>query len=410
MSPLPARPARVRAAALAAAVLLAGGSLSACVKERGPADDGPPPKPWETLQEQKWADAQEIIDDTVEEAAQYGIDLGVWVRVVGGPEEGRTAEGGELDEVYAASTIKAAVMATAVHKFGDDLTETVTVDGDDIVPVSVAGWGQYTVGQLLQNVSSYSCNTSANALIDAVGGFDEINDFLESMGVPPEYHIVNKLFIPSESGERNTISPEAAGIFMTRLQEAADGDPYEDFMSVDDARQLLGIFTSGGWQRTGGYVGQSAQKTGDTAEHAHDMGILYTPGGAIAFGAMTTFEGSWNEAVDAIMARMGQRLYKSLPAWGEVAGDDAVPTWWNPFRPDVEPADPGSVELTAPEEETTTSATTATDDATGSGSGSSSSSGSSSGSGSSGSGSSGSGAAGGSGGSGAVDSGAGAEE
>lgn len=368
MSSLHVRPGARRWAAASVAALLAIGSLSACVKERGPAEPSAPPKPpWEAMEQRDWSEAQEILDDAVETADQYGIDLGVWVRVVGGPEEGLTANAGDQGAFYPASTIKSAVLATAIDKFSDDLSEVVTVDGDDVVPVSVAGWGQYTVGQLIQYVASYSCNTSANALIDAVGGFDVINGYLEKMGVPPEFHIHNKLFVPGDDGERNSISPEAAGVFMTRLQEAADGDPYEDFMTVSDARQLLQVLTAGSWNRTAAYVGNSTQKSGDTAQEANDMGILYTPGGAIAFGAMTHFPGGANETVDAIMANVGQQLYALLPAWEETAPEGAVPTWWNPYRPGVEPGDGTAVETEATEEDAAGYASRSTDgDVTGS--------------------------------------------
>lgn len=287
-----------------------------------------PAPAWETENEIAWDDAQEILDEAAEDFSDnYGIDLAAYVRVIGGPYEGLTAKVGGDERKYSASTIKAPLVMTVLNKYGDDLSQNVELSADNIVGGSgaISYAGTYPVGTLLRYVMAYSDNAAANALIDAVGGFDGVNETIEKAGVDPErYHLGNKMNIPNPSGDRSWISPSQSALFMTRIQEAADGSTEYDFTDQETARLALTYLTYGGAQKFAMYVGTAAQKTGDTDQGTNDHGILYTGAGPIAFGVTTTFDTPRNELADALLGQLGNRIASVLPDF-DVVGPDGKP-------------------------------------------------------------------------------------
>lgn len=281
---------------------------------------------WDPSEEVEWTDAQKILDDAVDDFSDlYGIDLAVYLRVIDGPYRGLTAAAGGDEKQYSASTIKAPLVVTALKIFGDDLDEIVTVDWEDAVGGSVIGPGDYTVDTLVRYVMAYSDNTAANGLIDAVGGFDAVNDVIEDAGVDGErYHLGNKMNIPNPSGDRSWISPSQAALFMARIQEVADGRGDHDFIDRDTAQQALTYLTYGGAQKFAMYVGSSVQKTGDTGEGTNDHGILYTAAGPVAYGITTRFGTPMNELTDALLGQLGGRIAPLLPDYNRL-DDDGKP-------------------------------------------------------------------------------------
>lgn len=281
---------------------------------------------WDPSEEVEWTDAQKILDDAVDDFSDlYGIDLAVYLRVIDGPYRGLTAAAGGDEKQYSASTIKAPLVVTALKIFGDDLDEIVTVDWEDAVGGSVIGPGDYTVDTLVRYVMAYSDNTAANGLIDAVGGFDAVNDVIEDAGVDGErYHLGNKMNIPNSSGDRSWISPSHAALFMARIQEVADGRGDHDFIDRDTAQQALTYLTYGGAQKFAMYVGSSVQKTGDTGEGTNDHGILYTAAGPVAYGITTRFGTPMNELTDALLGQLGGRIAPLLPDYNRL-DDDGKP-------------------------------------------------------------------------------------
>lgn len=281
---------------------------------------------WDPTEEVEWTDAQKILDDAVDDFSDlYGIDLAVYLRVIDGPYRGLTAAAGGDEKQYSASTIKAPLVVTALKTFGDDLDEIVTVDWEDAVGGSVIGPGDYTVDTLVRYVMAYSDNTAANGLIDAVGGFDAVNDVIEGAGVDGErYHLGNKMNIPNPSGDRSWISPSQAALFMARIQEVADGNGEHDFIDRETAQQALTYLTYGGAQKFAMYVGSSVQKTGDTGEGTNDHGILYTAAGPVAYGITTRFGTPMNELTDALLGQLGGRIAPLLPDYNRL-DDDGKP-------------------------------------------------------------------------------------
>lgn len=281
---------------------------------------------WDPSEEVEWTDAQKILDDAVDDFSDlYGIDLAVYLRVIDGPYRGLTAAAGGDEKQYSASTIKAPLVVTALKTFGDDLDEIVTVDWEDAVGGSVIGPGDYTVDTLVRYVMAYSDNTAANGLIDAVGGFDAVNDVIEAAGVDGErYHLGNKMDIPNPSGDRSWISPSQAALFMARIQEVADGRGDHDFIDRDTAQQALTYLTYGGAQKFAMYVGSAVQKTGDTGEGTNDHGILYTAAGPVAYGITTRFGTPMNELTDALLGQLGGRIAPLLPDYNRL-DDDGKP-------------------------------------------------------------------------------------
>ena len=314
--------AKTALSAVAASSLLVASLLTGCSSEPSAAPVAPPTTAevstdWDTKQEVKWTDAQEVLDAAVDSYSEnYGIDLGAYVRVIAGPYKGLTASTGSDEKKYSASTIKTPLVVTTLKKYGDNLDELVQVQPENIVGGSGAiSWGgQFTIAQLLRLVMVYSDNAAANTLIDAVGGFDPVNEVIEESGVDPKkYHLGNKLNIPNPSGDRSWISPSQSALFMARLQEAADGSTEYDFVDQKTAQTALQYLTYGGAQKFAAYVGTASQKTGDTDQHTNDHGILYTSAGPIAFGLTTTFEYPRNELADALLAQLGSQIAQLLP-------------------------------------------------------------------------------------------------
>ncbi|MFC3848583.1 serine hydrolase [Corynebacterium hansenii] len=324
------------AAALAVTAMLVG--CAGTSPEEGPGTEtrvAEPTDGWDPAEEVEWTDAQEILDDAVAEFSElYGIDLAAYVRVIDGPYRGLTASAGGDERQYSASTIKAPLVVTALDKFGDDLDEVVTADWEDAVGGSVIGPGEYTVESLLRYVMAYSDNTAANALIDAVGGFDAVNGIIEDAGVDGErYHLGNKMNTPNPTGDRSWFSPSQSALFMARIQEVADGHGDHAFIDRDTARTALTYLTYGGAQKFAMYVGGAAQKTGDTIEGTNDHGILYSGAGPVAFGITTRFETPMNELTDALLGRLGGRIaallpdYNLLGAGGKAPSPKEAATW-----------------------------------------------------------------------------------
>lgn len=278
---------------------------------------------WDVAEEVEWTDAQEVLDTAAKNFSDnYGIDLGVYLRVIDGPYKGLTASVGKDEKQYSASTIKAALVVTVLKKFGDNLDKTVTVDWDNGVGGSVIGPGQYTLDGLLQYVMRYSDNTAANGLIDAVGDFDEVNKTIKEAGVDDErYHLGNKFNIPNPSGDRSWFTPSQAALFMARLQEVADGTSKHNFVTKDTAQTALTYLTYGGSQKFVMYVGSAVQKTGDTAAGVNDHGILYTAAGPIAYAITTRFEVPLNELTDGLLGQLGSQIVPLLPDYNRLGKD-----------------------------------------------------------------------------------------
>lgn len=312
-------------AAMSATALLAGCTIPDTTDAADEASEpavAPVVDGWDTSEEVEWTDAQNVLDEAMEEFSDlYGIELAAYLRVIDGPYRGLTASVGGDEEQYSASTIKAPLVVTALNTFGDDLDEVVTVDWEDAVGGSVIGAGDYTVDTLLRYVMAYSDNTAANGLIDAVGGFDAVNEVIEDAGVDGErYHLGNKMNIPNPSGDRSWISPTQSALFMSKIHEAADGDGDADFIDGETARTALTYLTYGGAQKFAMYAGNAVQKTGDTGEGTNDHGILYTGAGPIAFGITTRFGTPMNELTDALLGRLGGRIATLLPDYNRLDG------------------------------------------------------------------------------------------
>ncbi len=325
-------------AAMAVTALMAGCTVNA--PEEAPATDADslPVESvdgWDPSEEVEWTDAQKILDEAVEDFSDmYGIELAAYLRVIDGPYRGLTAAAGGDEKQYSASTIKAPLVVTTLDTFGDELDTVVTVDWEDAVGGSVIGPGDYTVDTLLRYVMAYSDNTAANGLIDAVGGFDAVNEIIGDAGVDESrYHLGNKMNVPNPSGDRSWISPSQSALFMARIQEVADGHGEHDFIDRDTAQTALTYLTYGGAQKFAMYVGSAVQKTGDTGAGTNDHGILYTGAGPVAFGITTRFGTPMNELTDALLGQLGGRIASLLPDYnlldddGEPLSPEDAATW-----------------------------------------------------------------------------------
>ncbi|MDO5029390.1 MAG: serine hydrolase [Corynebacterium sp.] len=315
-------------AALSLSTLLAGCTIdtakdTASKAEKAVEQPKEPDNGWDTSEEIEWTDAQQVLDQAAENFSEnYGIKLGVYLRVIDGPYKGLTASVGKDKTEYSASTIKAPLVVTALKKFGDQLDKTVTVDWDDAVGGSVLSVGEYTIDTLLSYVMRYSDNTAANGLIDAVGGFDAVNKTIKEAGVDESrYHMGNKFNIPNPSGDRSWFTPSQAALFMARIQEVADGTAKHKFLDQETAETALTYLTYGGSQKFVMNVGAAVQKTGDTEEGVNDHGIIYTGAGPIAYGITTRFDVALNELTDALLGQLGAQIAPLLPDYNRLGKD-----------------------------------------------------------------------------------------
>lgn len=318
------------AVALGAALCL---GLASCSQAPEPPQAAPKKvvPAWEQIVEQPWQDAQRVLDEAVSDFEElYGIELSVYVRVIDGPYAGLTAAAGGDERQYSASTIKAPLVMTALNHFGDDLTQLVEVTGDDLVGGSVINYtGSFTVEQLLNYVMAYSDNAAANALMDALGGFDPVNETIKKAGVNPhDYHLGNRMNVPNPSGDRSWISPSQAALFMSRIQAVADGDTTYDFTDQETAQLALNYYTRGGAQKFAAAAGSAAQKTGEVDGGVNDHGIFYTAGGPVAFGVTTVFPpGSRsNESVDYLLSTVGVKIATLLPPYNAIDAQGRGPS------------------------------------------------------------------------------------
>lgn len=283
--PIPVSPAGSRRLRLASAAVVL--SLTAAIAGCVGAESDAVPLPMETapvvwyrddsaIKERDWPEAQEILDKAVEDFDAVGVDLRVWAQFVDGPFRGMTASTDNQEPVYAASAIKAPLMAAV---YSDKLDTTVEVKAETIAGGSgVIQWTGETIATLLQCVAAYSDNAAANTLIDLVGK-KGVNQLIKDAGINlADDHLGNKMYIPDPNGDRGSFSLEGAAAFMTAIQRAADGHGDDAVIDEAGARKMVHLLTLGA--ATGEIdsfselVPTVSQKTGWTMGQINDHGIM----------------------------------------------------------------------------------------------------------------------------------------
>ncbi|MGO3360970.1 MAG: serine hydrolase [Corynebacterium sp.] len=292
------------------------------------APGGPPPLPGpisdiaESVipgQDTSWENLDGQLSALVDEAAADGINLGVSVRDLNPVAAQGSVDAGSGEQQRAASVIKLPILATLLHQAEQgraSLDKTVTLNGDE--PNIVGGSGelkdrnfpqQVTVGELAQLMIQVSDNSAANILIDEVGGFAPVNDYMASLGYG-DFHLGSKMMDPGGTSEGpNTLSAAGVTNFLAQIKRGEILSPASSahFIDLMRGQQVDTKF--------GAVIPQDvlANKTGEVEGASHDAGYILLPGRSVALTATTSFEeGRSPSDADAYVQRAGALVLESL--------------------------------------------------------------------------------------------------
>lgn len=249
---------------------------------------------------------QSDLDRIVGEARDNGVTLAVSAGEVGADAINAGDSGGS---VYAASTIKVAIAATVEKKLKQD--DDVDVEDDDVVGGSGTDLeaGTYPVSELEEKMITASDNTATNALIDAVGGFDEVNKVIADAGVEGGYKLANKM-MAEPSGQSSQISAESARTFLDALFDASENDG--GVVAKDQASRIVDLMKQQNLRdKLPADIpeGDVANKTGETDEVSHDIGFVWPKSGEPVSVAVTSEFSSDIETANGYIADIGKAIY-----------------------------------------------------------------------------------------------------
>lgn len=243
----------------------------------------------------------------VDQAKDAGVTVGVSVSPAKGGDP--ITAGAAGSDVYSASAIKVAIAAAVERKLRQD--EQVTVRPEHVVGGAGVGLsaGDYPVSRLQEVMITDSDNTATNALIDAVGGFGEVNAVIADAGVSGGLSLQNMMMSGSTASK---LSATGATEFLTAVWGASASDG--GFITKDGANRIIDLMKA---QKVRGKLpahiprGKVANKTGENAGVSHDIGFIWPEKGQpVAVAVTTTFSGGDSAAVSAV-ADIGKHIYEN---------------------------------------------------------------------------------------------------
>jgi beta-lactamase class A len=270
-------------------------------------------------QNSSWDQLDGQLSALVDEAAADGIELGVSVQDLNPIGAQGSVDVGSGEQQSAASVIKLPILATLLHQAEQgrvNLDKTVTINGDE--PNIVGGSGeikdrnfpqQLTVDELAKLMIQVSDNTAANILIDEVGGFAPVNDYMASLGFN-DFNLGSKMMDPDDSSEGpNSLSAVGVTNFLAQIKRGEILSPASSahFIDLMRGQQVDSKF--------GAVIPQDvlANKTGEVDGASHDAGYIMQPGRSVALTATTSYEEGRSQAdADAYVQRVGALVLESL--------------------------------------------------------------------------------------------------
>lgn len=234
---------------------------------------------------------QSALDTATGGAGGTGARAGACVVPLDQPEPMQCS--GDTQFMYAASTIKVAVAVAALEKSPDferpvEVTETYA---------GGVGAGTYTVGDLVHRMITASDNNATNALIDDAGGFAAINAISARVGLGDRFRVGNYMNDLVQRPDYGRLSSKSGAEYMAELWKSARGSGA--LTSERVASHVLGEMHQ---QNVRTKLARDlprnevANKTGETLEVSHDVGVLYTRSGPVAVAVTATGgapDGAW---------------------------------------------------------------------------------------------------------------------
>lgn len=241
----------------------------------------------------------------VDQANDAGVTVGVAVSPAAGGD--LVTAGAAGTAAYSASAIKVAVAAAVERKLRQD--EQVTVRTEHVVGGAGVGLsaGDYPASRLQEVMITDSDNTATNALIDAVGGFDEVNAVIADAGVSGGLSLQNMMMSGSTTSR---LSATGATEFLTAVWGASTSGG--GFITSDGANRIIDLMKAQKLRtKLPAHIpqGQVANKTGENTGISHDIGFIWPDSGdPVAVAVTATFTGGDSAAVAAV-ADIGKHIY-----------------------------------------------------------------------------------------------------
>ncbi|HIW91559.1 MAG TPA: class A beta-lactamase-related serine hydrolase [Candidatus Corynebacterium avicola] len=270
-------------------------------------------------QTSSWDRLDQQLSALADEAAADGINLGVSVQDVNPINPQGSVDVGSGEQQSAASVIKLPILATLLHQVDQgkaSLDKTITINGDESNIVDGSGElkdrdfpQQLTVGELARLMIQVSDNSATNFLIDEVGGFAPVNNYMASLGFG-DLNLGSKMMDPDNSSEGpNSISAAGITSFLTQVKRGLVLTPASTSRFVDLMRGQQ-VDT-----KFGAVVPREnlANKTGEIEGASHDSGYILLQDRSVALTATTSFdEGRSQSDADAYVQRAGALVLESL--------------------------------------------------------------------------------------------------
>jgi beta-lactamase class A len=258
----------------------------------------------------------------IDEAGRDGITMSASVKPMDGHATGQQLNVGTGDRYKSASVIKLTILATLLHQVDEgkaSLATTVTLNGDE--DNIVAGSGelrnrdfplQISVAELAKLMIQVSDNSATNVLIDQVGGFSVVNDYMASLGYR-SFHLGRKMIHPADPPEgENYLTAAEVTDLLARVSEGG-------ILSQFSRDFYIGLMRGQTVDTKFGAVIPRiflANKTGEIGDASHDSGYILIPGRQLAVAVTTSFEDGRPEAdADAYVQRAGTLVYDQAAWW-----------------------------------------------------------------------------------------------
>lgn len=213
---------------------------------------------------------------------------------------------GGSPNTYAASTVKVPIAAAVARELGvDRLSETMVpvtsiTGGSSVVTTT----GEYKASDLMGWMITESCNTSTNALIDYLGGFDKVNDIISAAGVEDGFELKNKMMTTQDS----VLSSEGGTQFLQSLYRASAGQG-----RWIDSRAAGVVIEMMAQQKNRTKLSRNLpaevvyNKTGENSGVSHDMGYILKGDRVYAITVTTT-----GATDDALIGRIGEAVHTNM--------------------------------------------------------------------------------------------------
>ena len=276
-------------------------------------DPPPPPPPEPDLSE-----LQARLQVVVEEAASAGVTLSVTVEDLSGTYGDAIARAGANETVKAASIIKLPLLALLMQRVDEgalDMDTVITIPAGDSNIVGGSGTLRnrtfpvdITIEELMELMVVVSDNTATNVLIDVAGGFDEINAYIDGLGLEIMY-LGRKMIHPAVPPlQENYIDADEV---TELLQMIWDGE----ILSGASSDHIIGVMKRQLVNTKYGAVIPReflANKTGELNDVSHDSGFILLEDREVAMATTTAFTGLPRSVADAFVQETARITFEFL--------------------------------------------------------------------------------------------------